>query len=205
MDYRGLNKQTIKDRNPIPLISECLDTITGKIFHYFRISVAPIIYFELRRATNRKTAFITKYGQFEFLTEIKYLGYIISPNGTSMDPSKISAVKIGRLRKRQMNNAERNYDIYDKELLAVVESFKHWRHLLQGGLHPVTVLCDHKNLEYFYVDQETNSSTGSLVVGTIGIYFHYYSLVQESLTEERTHFQDERIISWTAIKAISSE
>ncbi|KAH9263142.1 hypothetical protein BASA83_013529 [Batrachochytrium salamandrivorans] len=50
---------------------------------------------------------------------------------------------------RQMNNAERNYDIYDKELLAVVESFKHWRHLLQGGLHSVTVLCDHKNLEYF--------------------------------------------------------
>ncbi|KAH9268696.1 hypothetical protein BASA83_009176 [Batrachochytrium salamandrivorans] len=26
---------------------------------------------------------------------------------------------------------------------------KHWRHFLQGGLHPVTVLCDHKNLEYF--------------------------------------------------------
>ncbi|KAH6581742.1 hypothetical protein BASA61_008923 [Batrachochytrium salamandrivorans] len=36
---------------------------------------------------------------------------------------------------RQMNNAERNYDIYDKELLAVVESFKHWRHLLQGKLN----------------------------------------------------------------------
>ncbi|KAH9252836.1 hypothetical protein BASA81_009244 [Batrachochytrium salamandrivorans] len=50
---------------------------------------------------------------------------------------------------RQMNSAEQNYEIYDKELLAVVESFKHWRHFLQGGLHPVTVLCDHKNLEYF--------------------------------------------------------
>ncbi|KAH9267457.1 hypothetical protein BASA83_009997 [Batrachochytrium salamandrivorans] len=50
---------------------------------------------------------------------------------------------------RQMNSAERNYEIYDKELLAVVESFKHWRHFLQGGLHAVTVLCDHKNLEYF--------------------------------------------------------
>ncbi|KAH9270160.1 hypothetical protein BASA83_007677 [Batrachochytrium salamandrivorans] len=186
-----------------------------------------------------------------YQTEIKYLGYIISPNGTSMDPSKISAVqdwpapkKVRELQvflgftnfyralvsgysditchltkllkkdvpfswgpeqeasfkrlkdafarpgflahpndeqpfiletdasdfaisgvlhqhdqsntlrpvafySRQMNNAERNYDIYDKELLAVVESFKHWRHLLQGGLHPVTVLCDHKNLEYF--------------------------------------------------------
>ncbi|KAH9253867.1 hypothetical protein BASA81_008179 [Batrachochytrium salamandrivorans] len=37
---------------------------------------------------------------------------------------------------RQMNSAEQNYEIYDKELLAVVESFKHWRHFLQGGLHP---------------------------------------------------------------------
>ncbi|KAH9244881.1 hypothetical protein BASA81_017690 [Batrachochytrium salamandrivorans] len=45
---------------------------------------------------------------------------------------------------RQMNSAERNYEIYDKELLAIVDSFKHWRHFLQGGLHPVTVLCDHK-------------------------------------------------------------
>ncbi|KAH6597230.1 hypothetical protein BASA50_004581 [Batrachochytrium salamandrivorans] len=50
---------------------------------------------------------------------------------------------------RQMNSAEQNYEIYDKELLAVVKFFKHWRHFLQGGLHPVTVLCDHKNLEYF--------------------------------------------------------
>ncbi|KAH9268689.1 hypothetical protein BASA83_009169, partial [Batrachochytrium salamandrivorans] len=48
---------------------------------------------------------------------------------------------------RQMNSAERNYEIYDKELLAVVDSFKHWRHFLQGGHHPVTVLCDHKNLD----------------------------------------------------------
>ncbi|KAH9245943.1 hypothetical protein BASA81_016536 [Batrachochytrium salamandrivorans] len=27
-----------------------------------------------------------------------------------------------------MNSAERNYEIYDKELLAIVDSFKHWRH-----------------------------------------------------------------------------
>ncbi|KAH9274692.1 hypothetical protein BASA83_002883 [Batrachochytrium salamandrivorans] len=37
MDYRGLNKQTIKDRNPIPLISEMLrNTIHRKDIHYFR-------------------------------------------------------------------------------------------------------------------------------------------------------------------------
>ncbi|KAH9271422.1 hypothetical protein BASA83_006263 [Batrachochytrium salamandrivorans] len=67
---------------------------------------------------------------------------------SSASARSIEYSSTGGLLSRQMNNAERNYDIY-KELLAVVESFKHWRHLLQGGLHPVTVLCDHKNLEYF--------------------------------------------------------
>ncbi|KAH9262516.1 hypothetical protein BASA83_013779 [Batrachochytrium salamandrivorans] len=207
-------------------------------------------------------------------TEIKYLGYIISPDGTSMDPSKISAVQdwpapkkllkkdvpfswrpeqeasFKRLKdafarpgflahpndeqpfiletdasdfaisgvlhqhdqsntlrpvafySRQMNNAERNYDIYDKELLAVVESFKHWRHLLQGGPSSHCLVRSQES-GIFHVDQETNSSTGSLVVGIIRVYL--LSLIdQESLTEERSLSRRETI-SWTAIKAISSD
>jgi hypothetical protein len=50
---------------------------------------------------------------------------------------------------RQMIAAERNYEIYDKELLAIVESFRHWRHFLSGAQHPITVLTDHDNLKYF--------------------------------------------------------
>ncbi|KAH9266089.1 hypothetical protein BASA83_010829 [Batrachochytrium salamandrivorans] len=166
MDYRGLNKQTVKDRNPIPLISEMLRTLsTGKIFTTLDLRGAYNL-LRIKEGDEPKTAFITKYGQFEFLvmpfglanapaqfqrmmnslfchmiskfvlvylddivvysdnledhkehvrqvlqvlkdnnlfckaekchfyqTEIKYLGYIISPNGTSMDPSKISAVQ----------------------------------------------------------------------------------------------------------------
>jgi hypothetical protein len=45
--------------------------------------------------------------------------------------------------------AERNYDIYDKELLAVIRVLKEWRHHLEGSPHKVIVLTDHKNLEYF--------------------------------------------------------
>ncbi|KAH9263030.1 hypothetical protein BASA83_013669 [Batrachochytrium salamandrivorans] len=62
-----------------------------------------------------------------------------------------------------MNSAEQNYEIYDKELLAVVESFKHWRHFLQGGLHPVTV-CAITRIRVLHDDQEINSSSGSLVL-----------------------------------------
>jgi len=50
---------------------------------------------------------------------------------------------------RQMVPAERNYEIYDKELLAIVESLKHWRHYLQGSRSQIQIICDHKNLEYF--------------------------------------------------------
>ncbi len=44
---------------------------------------------------------------------------------------------------------EINYEIHDKELLAIVNSFQEWRHFLEGAQHPVTVHIDHKNLEYF--------------------------------------------------------
>ena len=42
-----------------------------------------------------------------------------------------------------------NYEIHDKELLAIVDSFQEWRHFLEGAQHLVTVFTDHKNLEYF--------------------------------------------------------
>jgi len=45
--------------------------------------------------------------------------------------------------------AELNYEIYDKELLAIFEAFRQWRNYLEGSAQVVLVLSDHKNLEYF--------------------------------------------------------
>lgn len=45
--------------------------------------------------------------------------------------------------------AECNYEIYDKELMAIVRTFKEWRPELEGSTFPVSVVTDHKNLEYF--------------------------------------------------------
>ena len=50
---------------------------------------------------------------------------------------------------KQHAPAECNYEIYDKELLAVVKAFEEWRAELQSVTNPVKVLTDHKNLEYF--------------------------------------------------------
>ena len=49
---------------------------------------------------------------------------------------------------RKMTGPELNYDIHDKELLAVVEALREWRVYLEGTKYPVQIYIDHKNLLY---------------------------------------------------------
>ena len=53
-----------------------------------------------------------------------------------------------------MAPAECNYDIYDKELLAIICAFKEWRPELKGAAEQVQVITDHKNLEYFMITKQ---------------------------------------------------
>jgi RNase H-like domain found in reverse transcriptase len=48
-----------------------------------------------------------------------------------------------------MIDAKLNYSIHDKEILAIVFSFRHWRVQLEGTLEAIQVVSDHKALEYF--------------------------------------------------------
>ena len=52
--------------------------------------------------------------------------------------------------------AECNYEIYDKELMAIVRAFEHWCTELQSVENPIQVLSDHKNLEYFMTSKLLN-------------------------------------------------
>src|SRR6202012_134630 len=48
-----------------------------------------------------------------------------------------------------LNAAERNYDIYDLELLAIVKALQNWRQYLAGSPHKIKVFSDHMNLQYW--------------------------------------------------------
>lgn len=52
--------------------------------------------------------------------------------------------------------AECNYEIYDKELLAVIQAFQEWRTELEGSPHEIKVLSDHKNLQWFMTTKQLN-------------------------------------------------
>ena len=52
--------------------------------------------------------------------------------------------------------AERNYEIYDRELLAITQALEEWRHYIQGSPHTTNILSDHKNLTYYREAKKLN-------------------------------------------------
>ncbi|KAK3505977.1 hypothetical protein QTP70_002186 [Hemibagrus guttatus] len=49
---------------------------------------------------------------------------------------------------RKLTVAEGNYDVGNRDLLAIKAALEEWRHWLEGAHHPFQVLTDHRNLEY---------------------------------------------------------
>ena len=57
---------------------------------------------------------------------------------------------------KSLSPVERNYEIHDKEMLAIVRALEEWRHFLEGAEHQVKIWMDHKNLEYFMTAKKLN-------------------------------------------------
>ncbi|GJR29449.1 putative reverse transcriptase domain-containing protein [Tanacetum coccineum] len=120
IDYRELNKLTIKNRYPLPRIDDLFDQLQGaccfsKIdlrsgYHQLRV----------REEDIPKTAFRTRYGHFEFTVmpfgltnapaifmdlmnrvckpyldkfQVQFLGHVVNHDGIHVDPSKVESVK----------------------------------------------------------------------------------------------------------------
>ena len=82
VDYRGLNKVTIKNRHPLPLISETLDRLSGaKVFTKMDLKDA-YHRIRIREGDEWKTAFCTRYGHFE---------YLVMPFGLANAPATFQA------------------------------------------------------------------------------------------------------------------
>ncbi|EFY87299.1 pol protein [Metarhizium acridum CQMa 102] len=57
---------------------------------------------------------------------------------------------------KKLHGPELNYGIHDKELMAIIECFKEWRHYLIGAKHQIKVYTDHKNLTSFLTTKDLN-------------------------------------------------
>jgi hypothetical protein len=57
---------------------------------------------------------------------------------------------------RKLKDVEWNYDIHNKELLAIVDSLQKWATYCKSTQHQITILSDHKNLEYWQMKKDLN-------------------------------------------------
>jgi hypothetical protein len=57
---------------------------------------------------------------------------------------------------KTLSPTERNYEIYDRELLGIIRALEEWRHYIQGSGHETVVFSDHLNLTYWKSAQKLN-------------------------------------------------
>jgi len=57
---------------------------------------------------------------------------------------------------KSLSLVEWNYEIHNKEILAIIHTLEEWRHFLEGAWHPIEIWMDHKNLEYFMTAKKLN-------------------------------------------------
>ncbi|XP_061550331.1 uncharacterized protein LOC133411694, partial [Phycodurus eques] len=103
----------------------------------------------------------------EFHAEsVQFLGFIVEKGQLRADPAKIQAMVDWspvnqRLHpcaffSRRLSPAEANYDVGNRELLAIVLALQEWRHWLEGTKEPFQVFTDHKNLSYLRTAKRLN-------------------------------------------------
>ncbi|KAA0058332.1 gag protease polyprotein [Cucumis melo var. makuwa] len=100
IDYRELNKVTVKNKYPLPRIDDLFDQLQGatvfsKIdlrsgYHQLRIKI--VITFVIVFIDDILIYSKTKVEHEEHLRMVSFLGHVVSKSGVSVDPAKIEAV-----------------------------------------------------------------------------------------------------------------
>ncbi|GJZ80075.1 putative reverse transcriptase domain-containing protein [Tanacetum coccineum] len=104
IDYRELNKLTVKNRYPLPRIDDLFDQLMyldkfmimfiDDILIYSKTQEEQVEHLRLVLELLKKEKMYAKFSKCEFwLREVQFLGHVINGNGIHVDPSKIEAVK----------------------------------------------------------------------------------------------------------------
>nr|GEW31673.1 putative reverse transcriptase domain-containing protein [Tanacetum cinerariifolium] len=83
IDYRELNKLTIKNRYPLPRIDDLFDQLQGTRYGHYEFQVMPF------RLTNALAVFMDLMNWIS----VKLLGHVINSQGVHVDPAKVEAIK----------------------------------------------------------------------------------------------------------------
>nr|GEZ65819.1 hypothetical protein [Tanacetum cinerariifolium] len=172
IDYRELNKLTIKNKYPLPRIDDLFDQLTWYGHYEFKVmpfglTNAPAMFMDLMNLESMLIMQRLKPSKVGPHRLRRQSAPILSlPEGSEdfmvyCDASLrgfrvvlMQCEKVIAYASRQLRKNEENYTTHDLELGAVVFALRLWRHYLYGT--KCTVYTDHKSLQYILDQKELN-------------------------------------------------
>nr|GEW99887.1 reverse transcriptase domain-containing protein [Tanacetum cinerariifolium] len=176
IDYRELNKLTVKNRYQLQWIDDLFDQLQGSSV-YTKIDLRSSYHqLRVREQDVPKTAFKTQYGHYEF--QVMPFRLTNAPADEKEHEEHLKAIlellkkeklyakfseyefwipkreKVIAYASRKLKIHEQNYTTHDLELGSVVFALKIWRHYLYGT--KCTVFTDHKSLQHILDQKELN-------------------------------------------------
>ena len=98
--------------------------------------------------------------------KVNFLGVVMGQGKIEIEENKVVGVLSIKCKdnmqrpvayiSKSLNETEQNYEIHNKEMLAVIQCLEVWRHFLEGTRSKFKVWMDHKNLKYFMSNQKLN-------------------------------------------------
>nr|GEZ12411.1 retrotransposon protein, putative, Ty3-gypsy subclass [Tanacetum cinerariifolium] len=182
IDYRELNKLTVKNCYPLPWIDDLFDQLQGSSVYSKMNLRSGYHQLRVREQDVPKTAFRTQHGHYEFqvmpfgltnahavfmdLMNRVYKPYLdkfviifiddilIYSKNEKEHKEHLKREKVIAYASRQLKVHKQNYTTHDLELGSVVFALKIWRHYLYGT--KCTVFTDHKSLQHVLDQKELN-------------------------------------------------
>ena len=160
----------IKDKIPLPLIREVINKLKdAKYFNKLDL-IQGSNNVQIKKEDEWKATFLTKKRLFKL--KIMYFGLYNSPEtfqriinsifrkllykGVSFQKQKGKWKSIAFL-SRIIQPAKRNYEIYDKELLTIVEALTKQRQYLLDAIEKFEVWANYENLKHFREPHKLNN------------------------------------------------
>jgi len=93
---------------------------------------------------------------------------------------------------KSLSLVEQNYEIHDKEMLAIVRALEEWRHFVEGAEHHCEIWTDHKNLQYFMTAKKLNwrQARWSLLLARFNFIMHHRPGKSMGKTDALSHRSD---------------
>jgi len=120
------------------------------------------VFDKLKKAFMTRPVLVAPDLDKEFRVEVDALNY--ATGGVLLIKCSDDLWRLVAFISKSLSDIERNYEIYNKEILAIVRCLEAWRHFLEETVVKFEIWTDHKNLEYFMKAQKLNRQQAKWVL-----------------------------------------